>query len=310
VFTITPNPAFTGYGDVNRVSFSYVPTAPDQSVAWDLDGNGVFDDGFGPTVSGTYRAAAMSIRIGLQVSDSTGTATGFMDLAVNGPSTTFATFPEPGVAGQQMTFVYTPKDPGGSDGFLWDLNGDGQFGDAQGPTAFASFGVPGTYPVSLRVTDQTTGAVSTGTQLVGVVPPGAPAKLNTVAPKPRLMSPFPVVRITGKVIRKGARIKRLTIRAPYGSTVAVRCRSRSCPFRRSNMKVTLSGSKKGPAKTIRVRKLEHKLLRDGASIKVLVSKSGEIGKYTRFRIRGGKPPVRSDLCLTPGSTVPRECPSS
>jgi hypothetical protein len=124
------------------------------------------------------------------------------------------------------------------------------------------------------------------------------------------MSPFPVVRITGKVTKKGARIKRLTVRAPYGSTVAVRCRGRSCPFRRSNRKVTLTGSAKGPAKTVRVRRLEHRLLRGGASIKVLVSRPGEIGKYTRFRIRGGQPPVRSDMCLTPGSTVPKECPSS
>jgi hypothetical protein len=151
--------------------------------------------------------------------------------------------------------------------------------------------------------------VSTRFQPVTVVPP--PVSVAKV-PKPqfRLMSPFPVVRITGKVTRKGARIKRLTVRAPNGSTVAVRCRSRSCPFHRTNLKVALSGSAKAPAKTIRVRKLEHKLLRNGASIKVLVSKPGEIGKYTRFRIRGGKPPVRSDQCLTPGSTVPKECPSS
>jgi hypothetical protein len=211
-----------------------------------------------------------------------------------------------------MTFVYTPN---GGDTFLWDLNGDRHFGDAEGPTAFANFGIPGVYPVSLRVTgvpDGATGAapVSTGTQFVNVVPPGVPAKLTTVAPKPRLMSPFPVVRITGKVTKKGARIKRLTIRAPYGSTVDVRCRGRTCPFRRSNRKVRLTGSAKAPAKTVRVRKLEHRLLRHGSSIKVLVSRPGEIGKYTRFRIRGGKPPVRSDLCLTPGSTVPKECPSS
>jgi hypothetical protein len=314
VFSITPNPALTGYsdanGDVNPVDFSYTPTAVDQTEAWDLDGDGAFDDAFGPTARGSYRVRAEKITIGLLVSDSTGSSTGFMDLAVNGPLTGFANFPQTGVAGQQITFVYSPIDPGGSDGFRWDLNGDGRFEDAEGPTAFTTFGVPGTFPVSLRVTDQTTGAVSTGTQLVSVVAPGTPVKLTNVPPKPRLMSPFPVVRITGKVTRKGARIKRLTVRAPYGSTVAVRCRGRSCPFRRSNRTLKLTGSAKAPAKTIRVRKLERRLLRDGSSIKVLVSKPGEIGKYTRFRIRGGKPPVRSDLCLLPGSTVPKECPSS
>jgi hypothetical protein len=151
--------------------------------------------------------------------------------------------------------------------------------------------------------------VSTRFQPVTVV---APPVTVTKVPKPqfRLMSPFPVVRITGKVTKKGARIKRLTVRAPYGSTVAIRCRGRSCPFHRSNRTLRLTGSAKAPAKTIRVRKLEDRVLRDGASIKVLVSKPGEIGKYTRFRIRGGKPPVRSDLCLSPGSTAPKECPSS
>jgi hypothetical protein len=123
------------------------------------------------------------------------------------------------------------------------------------------------------------------------------------------MSPFPVVRISGKVGPKGALIRRLTIRAPSGATVAIRCRGRGCPFRRADRKVALAGTKT-TSKTIRVRKLERRLLHGGASIKILVSRPGEIGKYTRFKIRTGKAPIRTDLCLEPGSTAPKECPSS
>jgi hypothetical protein len=124
------------------------------------------------------------------------------------------------------------------------------------------------------------------------------------------MSPFPVVRITGKVSRKGAWIKRLSIRAPYGSTVTVRCRGRGCPFRRATRTLALVGRAKTPSKTVTIRKLARRLLHGGASVKVLVTRQGEIGKYTRFKIRRGRAPVRTDLCLAPGSTAPSECPSS
>jgi hypothetical protein len=308
VFTITPNPALTGYGDVNVVYFSYTPVPGDQFEAWDLNGDGAFDDAFGPTASGTYRARG-TVQIGLSVTGTLGTSTGSMALAVNGPSTNFVSYPRAPLVGQQVTFAYSPVDPvDPSDGLHWDLNGDGTFDNGDGPTSFRAFPVAGTYPISLRVTDVTTGAVSTGTQLVTVTSP-----VSTVAkqakPAPRLMSPFPVVRITGKVGRKGATIRRLTIRAPYGSTVAIRCRGRGCPFRRKNQTLARAGAKT-PSTTIRVKKLEQRLLRAGASIKILVSRPGEIGKYTRFKIRTGKAPLRTDLCLAPGSTAPKECPSS
>jgi hypothetical protein len=89
----------------------------------------------------------------------------------------------------------------------------------------------------------------------------------------------------------------------------VRCRGRGCPFRRTSRTLARAGAK-GPARTVRIKKLERRLLHGGASVKVLVSRQGEIGKYTRFKIRRSKPPLRTDLCLSPGSTAPVECPSS
>ena len=41
---------------------------------------------------------------------------------------------------------------------------------------------------------------------------------------------------------------------------------------------------------VRIRKLERRLLRAGASIRIFVTKPGTIGKYTSIRIREGKPP--------------------
>ena len=34
-----------------------------------------------------------------------------------------------------------------------------------------------------------------------------------------------------------------------------------------------------------------------------------IGKYTKLRFRAGKPPVRTDQYLMPGSWAPAECPT-
>ena len=51
-----------------------------------------------------------------------------------------------------------------------------------------------------------------------------------------------------------------------------------------------------------------RLLRPGAIVKVRISQADTIGKFTRFRIRRGKVPRRTDRCLMPGSTRPIQCP--
>ena len=60
------------------------------------------------------------------------------------------------------------------------------------------------------------------------------------APRSRLPSlrrrcscePFPIVRIKGKVLARGARITLLRVRAPSGALVAVRCKGPGCGLRR------------------------------------------------------------------------------
>jgi hypothetical protein len=298
----SPNPAKTGAN--NPVSF----TAPagGTGYTWDLNGDGAFGDKQGQIVHWTYDVPGV-VNVGVMYTDAVSMPQQIVEqLNVTGPPANFVAFPQKPVPGEQVTFAYSPG-PALPTPPEWDLNGDGIFPDATGPSAARTFPAPGVYFVGLRVTD-IDDAVSTAYQSVTVASQVSPGGKQG-KPVPRLMSPFPVVRISGKVGRKGAVIRRLTIRAPVGSTVAIRCRGRGCPFRRENQTLAVAGAKT-PSKTIRVKKLERRLLRGGASIKILVSRAGEIGKYTRFKIRTGKTPLRIDLCLAPGSTEPKECPSS
>jgi hypothetical protein len=48
----------------------------------------------------------------------------------------------------------------------------------------------------------------------------------------------------------------------------------------------------------------------GLTLEILVSKPGEIGKYTRFELHRGTLPTRVDMCLDPAGIKPLLCPSS
>jgi hypothetical protein len=300
VITFSPN-AKTGAN--NPVTF----TAPvgGSDYTWDLNGDGIFGDKVGESVRWSYDLPGR-IMIGLRYTEAGGAPREAIEpLDVDGLPANFVVYPQTPAPGDVVTFAYSPG-PALPTPPEWDLNGDGVFPDATGARATRSFSAPGVFLIGLRVTD-IDDAVSTAYRSVTVAAPVTAG--NKPKPQARLMSPFPVVRITGKVSPRGARIKRLTIRAPSGSNVVITCRGRGCPFRRKSETVVLAGAKT-PSKTIRVKKLERRLLRGGTSLKVLISRQGEIGKYTRFKIRTGKAPIRTDLCLSPGSTAPKECPNS
>ena len=129
-------------------------------------------------------------------------------------------------------------------------------------------------------------------------PPPAPGVVaDPVPPPPRMMSPAPTVRISGRLTRRGAMIERLSVRAPRGVTISVRCRGDGCPRR------TLARS----AALTRLRSFERHL-RAGIRLEIRVTRAGFIGKHTVIRIRRGKSPWRRDRCLFPGSSVPARCP--
>ena len=108
----------------------------------------------------------------------------------------------------------------------WSLDGDGLFDDGDGSSTTRIWPKPGVYPVALSVTDMD-GAVSV-----------ASGEVRVSSPKPTLLSPFPVVRLVGQLTRTGVQIKRLTVKAPPGARVAIRCRGSGCPYRRAARVVT------------------------------------------------------------------------
>jgi hypothetical protein len=106
--------------------------------------------------------------------------------------------------------------------------------------------------------------------------------------------PFPVVRMTGYIFNRGARIVRLSVTAPRGANIDVRCKGPRCPLRRRSF---------SPG---RIRPLE-RYLRAGVAITIRVTRPGFIGKYTKVVIRSRKPPRRRDACLLPGELRPQPC---
>ncbi len=135
---------------------------------------------------------------------------------------------------------------------------------------------------------------------VTVAPP-APAPVASPGPPP-LLAPFPVVRIVGSVGRRGALIRLLSVRAPAGASVELRCRGRRCPVRRQ--RITATGA------LVRFRFLEGRRLPVGTRLEVRVTAADRIGKFTRFSIRARRPPRRTDACLVPGRSGPAPCPPS
>ena len=129
-----------------------------------------------------------------------------------------------------------------------------------------------------------------------------PTEPDLVAtPAPRLLTPFPIVRIVGSSRPSGARIRLLAVRAPIGSRIEVRCRGRGC--RRSRQTKTLKASRRVTFPRFQ------RYFATGAALGVYVRKPGFIGKYTRFVIRSRRRPARVDRCLLPAGPRPVPCPT-
>ena len=210
------------------------------------------------------------------------------------PTALFKWFPSVPETGEPVSLVSTSTDAASPiTGIAWALTGDGPF-QGGGATLTTSFSTPGAHVVRLRVTDAR-GLSSVASEAIKVVTPGA-----------FLMQPFPVVRIAGTETASGVNLRLLKVQqAPAGARITVRCKGRGCPTRSVSRVAVLS--KRGVA-PIEFRGFERSL-RFGLTLEILVSKPGEIGKYTRFAIRRGKLPERIDMCLDPAGVKPLVCPS-
>jgi YD repeat-containing protein len=283
---------------------------------WDLDGDGLYetDTGATPGVTRSYPVPA-SITVRLQVSDKFGNvafASRQLVVANRAPVASFGFAPGTPLVGDAVNFFSTSSDPDTPIvDQAWDLDGDGSFDDASGASVARAFSSPGSYTVGLRVTDSEGSSVVAARTVVVSVRPVAP-RVVTSSPKASLLSPFPVVRISGTIKRRGTRLRRFSVVVPIGATLVVRCKGRGCPFRRlarTAQPEAKKGSQPG-TKLIRIRRLERRVLRAGMVVRVFVTKQGTIGKFTEFKMKRRRPPVRVDRCLTPGGSSPVQCPVS
>jgi len=220
-----------------------------------------------------------------------------------GPSAPVASFtwvPQTPTVGQSVSLVSKSTDASSAiTGYGWDVTGSGPFAPG-GPLATVTFSTPGAHTVRLQVIDAN-GLSSTVAETIQVVPQAL-----------ILMQPFPIVRIAGAETSGGARIKLLTVQAPTGAKVAVSCKGRGCKTKSETRLATASSKSKGKSRagaiTLAFPRFQ-RTLGAGAVLQIRVTKSGQIGKFTSFKIRRRKLPVRVDACLRPPSTAPSTCPS-
>jgi PKD repeat protein len=322
VAAFTRSPATTVVAG-DTVTFASTSRDADGSIArleWSLDPDGAFDDGGAATVTRTYPTpGAYPVR--LRVTDDRGvTATATALVAViadKAPLASFVFAPAAPLVNQAVSFTARATDPDGSIAALdWDLNGDGRFGDASGASASRTYATAGDVTVALRATDDR-GAASIAFQTVpirGTVPHDAPtAPSGTSAPGASppgpvsrpvfpIMAPFPIVRIRGQITGGVVRITLLSVRAPRGAAVLIRCRGDGCPRAHVRAGVVSTG------RALRMKAFEAPY-RPGAEIEVFVTMRGRIGKYVRFTIRRDAAPTRRDLCTKSRGAKPIRCPT-
>ncbi|MBA3262785.1 MAG: PKD domain-containing protein [Thermoleophilaceae bacterium] len=232
----------------------------------------------------------------LKVTDPSGaSATSTREIVVRGvlvpgnnpPIVAFAFSPRSPQVGDSVEFVSSTIDPEGQlREQAWDLDGDGEFDDARGDEVAYTFATPGPKVVRQRATDGA-GASAIAERSLTVSP----------APKARagFLTPAPVVTLNGEILSRGMRVRGLSVRAPRGSLVTVKCRGKGCPAERRRKRV-----KRG---TVRFKTYQQ-FLRAGLKLEIFVRKQDTIGDYTRYKFRAGKFPVRTDRCLPVGEDKP------
>jgi PKD repeat protein len=315
VLTITPNPAGANTPVTLNASASTDPNGDPLRYSWDLNGDRRYGDATGAVQTRTFTSPG-TFRVGVRVSDPAGSfseAVQFVTVVQNkAPAVTLSASPAAPAVGAPVTFTATASDPDGTVAAIdWDLDGDGQFDDGTGAVVTRSFATAGSRVVSVRATDNA-GVATIAFQTIEVTgssqgqsgaaaASGAPSS-SASSVKLAMLSPFPVVRIRGVILRGSARLNLLSVKAPSGARVKVICHGPGCPKKKSVVLRVASGKT-----SVRVRSLERRL-RSGAIIEVFVTAPGRIGKYTRITIRSNAAPARRDLCLQPDESKPGACP--
>jgi PKD repeat protein len=313
-FDVSPSTP-RSFDPVTFTSTSFDPDGDEiTETQWDLNTDPDFEVS-GPTASRTYsRANTFHVALRVVAGGEESILASNVTVINRPPEASIAAIPSNPLAGQEVTFVSTSSDLDGAIASQdWDLDGDG-FDDGDGVYVTKIFPAPGQYTVRLLVVDKEDPPASTVAD-VGVIVGAAGSGGGQVigASTLRLMTPFPIVRMSGLVRRRGIKLRLLTVNAPIGASVSFRCRGRGCPFKRRTRLVKPPKKKSAggtaTAGQVRIRRFPRRLVRAGATVSVYVTKPGSIGKFTRFLVRRGRPPARRDRCLPPVGTTPIPCPS-
>ncbi len=159
-------------------------TDPDGTItnyAWDLDGDGQFDDASGATAGFTTTNSGSYI-VGLQVTDNRGAiATATATVTVNNLAPTAnAGINQSGFVGTPLTLSAAGSSDPGNDivSYAWDLDNDGLFDDASGVSTSFSAATAGTYTVRVRATDAD-GAASVDSAIITIA--AAPSEVVVFA---------------------------------------------------------------------------------------------------------------------------------
>jgi Bacterial Ig-like domain/PKD domain len=207
------------------------------------------------------------------------------------PSTSFSWIPANPRAGQSVSLIAEASDPSSAiTGFAWDTTGSGAFAPG-GPDLTTTFASAGSHTVSLRVGS----ADGQSTTVSKTIPVG-----SRLLP---LMQPFPVVRITSLVTRRGTKVELLSVMAPPGALITVRCSGRRCPARSARHAIAATRPR---AQFVTFRRFEH-LLAPRVTLRVTVTKAGTLGKWTKLVVRSRKLPRRRDACVEGTIIKPTSC---
>jgi hypothetical protein len=210
------------------------------------------------------------------------------------PAASFVWFPREPHVGETVSLASTSTDASSPIiSQAWDVLGSGPF-DQSGPVVETSFNSPGQHLVRLLVSSAD-GSSSIAAEEVTVTDPPALELL-----------PFPIVRFAGNGVRGGVKLRLLSVEAPPGALITLRCRGRGCPVRLQSLIAASTGV---ATVTVVFHRFE-RFLRAGVSLDIRVSKAGQIGRDTRLLIRRDKPPRRIDACLSPLGNSVISCPST
>ena len=326
-----PQPAFdlsaTEVDTGTPVDFSSTSTDPDGQLSayeWDFDGNGT-TDATGAVTSRSFDTDG-DRTVTLKVTDDDGAARSSSQVVRvhnRAPRASFTFAPAKPFAGDEVVLSSTSTDPDGSVAEQrWDLDGDGQFDDATGPEARTTF-TAGVHDVALEVVDDDGRAGAPAFDGIEVYerstppppdpppsggsgPAAPPAPTATALVAPRLLAPFPTVRVRGVATLTGVRIDLLSVRTPGATRILIRCRGRDCPWKRKLLNARFNS---GIVRAVRIPGFNRRRLRAGTLVEIFVTRRGAIGKYTRFKFRKLKAPVRVDRCTAVGAARAQRCPA-